>query len=378
MGSSDNLFRVDSGNKKIVNIKVIGVGGGGCNMVNHMARDNIKDIELMVANTDEQALQISLAEKRIQLGEKLTRGLGAGMKPEIGMKAAEESFESLKEAMKGADLVFVATGLGGGTGTGASAVVARAAKEAGALTVGVVTQPFSFEGSKRAKFAKEGLECLKDECDSMVVIKNDKLLATIERNVGIAESFAMVDDVLTRAVKGISSIVLSSDKEGINTDFADLTTVMNHRGIALMGMGHAEGEDAAHNALKKAIESPLLDNLSINGAMGVLVHFQMSPNYPLVAINNAMQVVEESANGDDADIIMGTSIDPEMKDDEVRVTIIATGFEQQAANNQIETTEQQQAPAQQQSVVLRRAAGGYDMRENEDLDTPTFIRRQQD
>lgn len=380
MSGSESLFKVDTQSKKIVNIKVIGVGGGGCNMVNQIARDSIKDIELVVANTDAQSLNTSLAKDRIQLGEKLTRGLGAGMKPEIGMKAAEESFEQVKEALNGADLVFVATGLGGGTGTGASAVVARAAKECGALTIGVCTLPFMFEGSKRARFANEGLEDLKRECDSMVVIKNDKLLAIVGKSAGIAECFSMVDSVLSKAVKGISSIVLPNGTDGINTDFADLSTVMSHKGIALMGMGSAEGDNAAYNALKDAIESPLLDNVSISGAMGVLVHFQISPNYSMVAIGDGMQIIEENIKDDDADIISGISYDPSMNDDEVRVTIIATGFEQNVANNQIVVEEQTPRVAVQQQSVNRvlRVSGGYDMSENEDLDTPTFIRRQQD
>lgn len=376
---SENLFRVEAQGKKIVNIKVIGVGGGGCNMVNHMARDSIKDIELIVANTDAQALNSSLAPTKIQLGEKLTRGLGAGMKPDVGMKAAEESYDILKDSLKGADLVFIATGLGGGTGTGASSVVARAAKEVGALTVSVSTQPFSFEGPRRAKYAKAGLEELKSECDSMVVVQNDKLMAIVGKTMGISESFAMVDSVLTRAVKGISSIVLPNGTEGINTDFADLATVMSHRGIALMGMGYSEGSNSAYEALKNAIESPLLDNLSINGAMGVLVHFQMSPSYPAVALQDAMQIIYENAD-EEADIIMGTSIDASMGDEEVRVTIIATGFEQQPINTQVVVQEEIRETPKMAIAANRvlKVSGGYDMNENEDLEVPTFMRRQQD
>ncbi|MDR1451193.1 MAG: cell division protein FtsZ [Helicobacteraceae bacterium] len=329
----NNLFTVEeSARQNIVNIKVIGVGGGGANMVNYMLREGQKGIEMVVANTDAQHLATSLAPVKIQLGEKLTRGLGAGMKPEIGKQAAEESYDAIKEALAGADLVFIAAGLGGGTGTGACSVVAQAAKENGSIVIGVCTQPFSFEGPKRSKLAKIGLDALKGECDSMIVIPNDKLLAIADKNMGYAESFMIVDAVLARAVKGISSIVLPTGLEGINTDFNDLKTVMSHKGKALMGMGHSpEGSDSAYDALKDAIESPLLDNLSINGAMGVLAHFQINPAYPLAAINRAMQMIHDAVN-DDSDVIFGTSIDSSLKSEEVRVTIIATGFLPEQAN----------------------------------------------
>ncbi|MGE4295287.1 MAG: cell division protein FtsZ [Campylobacterales bacterium] len=380
----NNLFTVEEQRQNIVSIKVIGVGGGGSNMVNYMMREGLKGVDMMVANTDAQALMTSLAPHKLQLGEKLTRGLGAGMKPEVGMKAAEESYDQIKESLKGADLVFIATGLGGGTGTGACSVVARAAKENGSLTIAVCTQPFAFEGPKRNKLAKQGYEELKLECDSMVVIPNDKLMAVVEKNMGYAESFSMVDAVLARAVRGISSIVLPNGVEGINTDFADLSTVMSHKGLALMGMGHASGSDSAYEALKDAIESPLLDNLSINGAMGVLVHFQIHPDYPLVAINRAMQVVYDSAD-EDADVIFGTSVDHSFEEEEVRVTIIATGFEREASNNAMPHHHQEETVLQPKNSGGIRAAnrtlkvsGGYDVSEDIDLDTPTFIRRQLD
>jgi cell division protein FtsZ len=377
---ADNLFTVEEESRQnIVSIKVIGVGGGGSNMVNYMVREGLKGVDMIVANTDAQALATSLAAHKLQLGQKLTRGLGAGMKPEIGRDAAEESYEQIRETLKGADLVFIATGLGGGTGTGASGVVARAAKENGSLTIAVCTKPFGFEGPKRNKLANQGYEDLKINCDSMVVIPNDKLMAVVEKSMGYAESFSMVDSVLARAVRGISSIVLPNGVEGINTDFADLSTVMSHRGMALMGMGHSHGADAAYEALKDAIESPLLDNLSIDGAMGVLVHFQIHPDYPLVAINRAMQVVYDSAD-EDADVIFGTSVDDTFEPEEAKVTIIATGFEREVANNEIEMPRQEEEPPARTRAVNRtlKVSGGYDVNEEMDLDTPTFIRRQLD
>lgn len=362
-----------------VKIKVVGVGGGGGNMINHMFKEGIRSVDMAVANTDAQALVSSMAPSKIQLGEKSTRGLGAGMKPEIGKKAAEESYDHIKEELEGYDLVFIATGLGGGTGTGASSTVARAAKEVGALTIGVCTLPFVFEGPKRTKLAKVGLEELKAECDSIVVIPNDKLIAIVDKNMGYKESFAMVDAVLARAVSGISSIVLPNGSEGINTDFADLSTVMSHTGLALMGMGQSEGEDSAFEALKTAIQSPLLDDLTINGAMGVLVHFQMNPDYPLVAINQAMGLVFDSAD-EDADVIFGTSVDSSLESDFVKVTIVATGFERESANNVDPEEETVKTIERNVQNVQRnlKVSGGIDIDGMDALDVPTFLRRQQD
>ena len=380
----DDLFTIEEkNNESVATIKVVGVGGGGGNMVNYMIKEGLTGVEMIAANTDAKALRESLAHTKLQLGEKLTRGLGAGMKPEKGMQAAEESYEQLVKSLDGSDLVFISTGLGGGTGTGASSVVARAAKEVGALTVAVCTKPFAFEGPRRTKLALAGLEELKAECDSIVVIPNDKLLAIVDKNMGYTESFSMVDDVLARAVSGISSIVLSEGHEGINTDFADLNTVMSHKGMALMGMGQSEGPDSAYEALKLAIESPLLDDLSINGAMGVLVHFQMNQKYPLVAINQAMNIVYDAAD-EEADVIFGTSVVNDMPDEMIKVTIIATGFERNAVNNaqpDAEAIEQNVQPIRRNVSVQKnlKVAGGYDISENEDyLEIPTFLRRQID
>lgn len=303
-----NSFTIEE-NKSLYSakIKVVGVGGGGGNMINHIIRENPNlDIDLMIANTDAKALDNSPAHTKIQLGEKKTKGLGAGMRPEVGKEAAQESYEEIKSALETSDVVFIASGLGGGTGTGAAPVVAQAAKEIGALTVAVVTMPFSFEGKKRSKLADIGLSELRKESDSIVIIPNDRLLTLIDKKSGIKESFKMVDEVLARAVNGMCSIVLDSGVSDINLDFADVKTVMSHRGHALMGVGEAYGEGAAQEAIKNAIQSPLLDNMNINGALGVLVHFKMHPNCSLDDLHSAMLMIEE-ASDDDADVIFGTT-----------------------------------------------------------------------
>ncbi len=365
-------------------IKVIGVGGGGGNMIDHMIAQGVGEIELVAANTDAQALGSSLADTKIQLGERKTRGLGAGMKPEVGKNAALESFEDLKESMDGADIVFIATGMGGGTGTGATPIVAQAAKEVGALTVSVVTKPFGFEGRKRSKLADLGIEELKKESDSIVVIPNDKLLSIVDKNLGIKESFKLVDDILARAVGGMSAVVLSHGVNDINLDFADVQTVMSHRGMAILGVGEAEGDDSAVEAVKNAIESPLLDNLSINGAMGVLVHFHIHPNFPLTQIQAAMEIIYDSAD-EDADVIFGTTTNESFAENEVKITIVATGFESKeeitpantTTNAVIEEITPQQAPAAR-APQKRKISGGGEYLDSTDLDYPTFLRRQMD
>ncbi len=355
------------------NIKAVGVGGGGGNMIAHMINEGIEGIELIVANTDAQALSTSKAHTKIQLGEKLTRGLGAGMKPEIGKEAALESYEHLKEKFDGADIVFISAGMGGGTGTGAAPVIAQAAKEVGALTISVVTRPFKFEGRKRARLAEEGIEELKKESDSIVVIPNDKLLSIVDRKLGIRDSFKIVDDVLARAVGGISGVILSYGQNDINLDFADVQTVMSHRGLALMGVGEAVGENSAYEAIKSAVESPLLDNVSINGAMGVLVHFTIHPDYPLVDIGEAMDVVYESAD-EDAHVIFGTTTNENMSPDQVKITLIATGFE---AQKEQQEPIQVVKPTVQETMHIRKKVVGLEG--NEDiLDIPTFMRNQRD
>ena len=359
-------------------IKVVGVGGGGGNMINHMIREGVHGIDLIVANTDAQALEHSLAHTKIQLGEKKTKGLGAGMIPDVGREAAEESYEEIKSALEHADIVFIASGFGGGTGTGAAPVIAQAAKEIGALTVSVVTRPFMFEGRKRAKLAETGLTALKKESDSIVVIPNDKLLTLVDKNLGIKDSFRIVDDVLSRAVGGMSSVVLSSGNSDINLDFADVQTVMSHRGMALMGVGESEGEGAAVEAIKNAVESPLLDNMTINGALGVLVHFHIHPNCPLNDISEAMNIVYDAAD-EDAHVIFGTTTDESMENNKTRITIVATGFE-----NKLEETKElklldtnQEAIKKDRIARMRKGSGGYEGQEDY-LDIPTYIRHQMD
>ena len=371
-------------------IKAIGIGGGGGNMINHMINEGVSGIDLIVANTDAQALDSSYAPTKLQLGLNATRGLGAGMVPEKGREAALESFDDIKETLAGADIVFISAGMGGGTGTGAAPIVAQAAKEVGALTVSVVTSPFKFEGRKRTKLSKEGLEELKRESDSIVIIPNEKLLSIVEKNLGIKESFRLVDDVLSQAVAGISNVILSHGPNDINLDFADVKTVMTHRGLALMGSGKSEGANAAYDAAKAAIDSPLLDNISINGAMGVLVHFHIHPDYPILQISEAMETIEDHAH-EDANVIFGTTTNSNMSVDEVKITIVATGFDdnQNVATEQAEKTKEAStllssmranvaASPKPAAMQTRRVVGGYDG-ENEDiLEVPTFLRKQMD
>jgi len=355
-------------------IKVIGVGGGGNNMINYMAEKGIKDVELIAANTDIQALKTSKAHKKIQLGKSLTKGLGAGMRPEVGAKAAEESYEEVKESLEGADLVFISAGMGGGTGTGAAPIIAKAAKEIGALTIGVVTKPFTFEGPRRRKLAEAGTNELKHETNSIVVIPNDKILTIIDRKVGRREAFSLVDDVLYKAVSGISNMVISYGENDINVDFNDLKTVMSHQGLALMGVGEEKGENAAFNAIKKAIESPLLDNISIDGAMGVLVHFTLHEDYPLVEMEESMNLIYDKAD-DDADIIFGTTTDNSLAPDEIKVTIVATGFEKEkAANNKL--TEKVENTINE-LLLKRKVSGGIEL-DSDTLDIPTWVRKARD
>ncbi|MDD3770825.1 MAG: cell division protein FtsZ [Sulfuricurvum sp.] len=366
-------------------IVAVGVGGGGGNMIGYMLKEQIPGIELIMANTDAQVLEQGSAASKIQLGAKLTKGLGAGMKPEVGKESALESYEDIARALEGADIVFVAAGLGGGTGTGAAPIIAKIAKEVGALTISVVTKPFSFEGKKRLKLAEEGLEELKKESDSIVVIPNDKLLSIIDPKLGIKESFKIVDSVLARAVSGTSGVILASGDNDINLDFADLQTVMSHRGLALMGVGEYKGENAAYEAIKNAIESPLLDNMSITGALGVLVHFSMHPEFPFMELSAAMDVVHNSVD-DGADVIFGTTTDANLPQDYIRITLVATGFEKKATmgiNNCDFENKEAVAAAATAAVAKPRVVARPAMVANGDysedfLDVPTFMRQQRD
>ena len=379
---SSELFSIEESTRQTgARIVAVGVGGGGGNMIGHMLKEGVDGIELVVANTDAQVLDSSTANTKIQLGNKLTKGLGAGMKPSVGKDAALESYDELRTALDGADIVFIAAGLGGGTGTGAAPVVAQIAKEIGALTIAVVTKPFKFEGGKRTKLAEKGLDDLKNECDSIVVIPNDKLLSIIDKRLGMRDSFKIVDSVLAQAVSGTSGVILSHGDNDINLDFADLQTVMCHRGMALMGVGEHQGENAAYEAIKAAIESPLLDNMSINGAMGVLVHFHMHPDFPMMDMNDAMVIVHESAD-DEADVIFGTTTDENMPLDAVRITLVATGFEkelnQPGANDATFAPEVPVAPVQTtMTSTAPRKVVGSDIGDDY-LDVPTFMRQQKD
>jgi len=359
-------------------IIAVGVGGGGGNMIGHMLREEVTGIEMVMINTDAQVLNEQSAATKIQIGAKLTKGLGAGMQPAIGKDSALENYDDIRAALEGADIVFISAGLGGGTGTGAAPVVAQIAKEVGALTISVVTKPFRFEGKKRLTLAENGLNELKKESDSIVVIPNDKLTSIIDRKLGIKDSFKIVDSVLAQAVSGTAGIILSNGENDINLDFADLKTVMSHRGMALMGVGEYEGENAAYEAIKAAIESPLLDNMSINGAMGVLVHFNIHPDFPFMEMSEAMIVVEESAH-DEASVIWGTTTDESLPLDYVKITIVATGFEKEinetTTNNKDFVAETPKA-APRAKVRPRLVVGG-DL-DSDYLDIPAYMRQQQD
>ena len=360
-------------------IVAVGVGGGGGNMIGHMVKEGVTGIEMIMINTDAQVLHEAENASKIQIGTKLTKGLGAGMKPSVGKDSAIENYDDIRNALEGADIVFISAGLGGGTGTGAAPVVAQIAKEVGALTISIVTKPFGFEGRKRLKLAEAGLEELKKESDSIVVIPNDKLLSIVDRRLGMKESFKIVDSVLAQAVSGTSGVILSSGDNDINLDFADLQTVMSHRGMALMGVGEFEGENAAYEAIKAAIESPLLDNMSINGAMGVLVHFKMHPEFPLMEISDAMNVVHESAH-EDAEVIFGTSTDEDIPQNYIKITIVATGFEKEL-NTKDESTNNHdfvsETPAPPKAVLRPKLVVGGEYDDNY-LDIPSYMRQQQD
>ena len=330
----------DNGLDQLAKIKVIGVGGGGSNAVNRMINLGLQGVEVIAVNTDAQALLKSLAPKRMQIGEKLTRGLGAGAQPEIGQKAAEESREDILDALRGADMVFVTAGMGGGTGTGAAPVVAECAREIGALTVGVVTKPFGFEGIKRSRNAKMGIEALKQHVDTIITIPNDRLLQVVDKKTPITQAFTIADDVLRQGVKGISDLIAVPGL--VNLDFADVKSIMSNAGSALMGIGEATGENATVDAAKAAIASPLLET-TIEGARGVLLNVTgAEENLSMYEVNEASNAIHEVVN-DQANIIWGAAVDNTMGDT-VRVTVIATGFDTQ------EEIGVQQVPQQQAKV----------------------------
>jgi len=304
-------------------IKVIGVGGGGGNAVNRMIQAGIKGIEFMVANTDVQAMRTSLAPVKLQIGGKLTKGLGAGANPEIGKQAALEDTDRILEALSGADMIFITTGMGGGTGTGAAPIIASLAAELGALTVAVVTKPFGFEGKRRRIQAEQGIRSLRETVDTLITIPNERLLNFVERATSLNEAFTIADDILRQAVQGISDLITVPGE--INLDFADVKTIMHGMGMALMGTGVSSGEHRAVEAAQRAISSPLLEEASIEGAKGVLINITGGPDMTLFEVHEAASIIQEAAD-EEANIIFGTVIDPRMKD-EVKVTVIATGFD---------------------------------------------------
>lgn len=313
----------DNGFEQMAKIKVIGVGGGGSNAVNRMIEFGLQGVEFIAVNTDAQALLKSKAPKRMQIGEKLTRGLGAGARPEIGQKAAEESRDDILEALRGADMVFVTAGMGGGTGTGAAPVVAECAREIGALTVGVVTRPFKFEGMRRHRNADMGISNLKDHVDTIITVPNDRLMQIVDRKTSMTQAFRIADDVLRQGVKGISDLI--SQPGLVNLDFADVQSIMKNQGSALMGIGEASGENAAVEAAKAAIESPLLE-IGITGARGVLINLTgAEAKLSMFEVGEASNTISEAAD-DQANVIWGAAIDETMGDT-VRVTVIATGFD---------------------------------------------------
>jgi len=364
---------VEQSNSVSARIKVIGIGGGGGNAVNTMIGGKLSGVDFMVANTDAQSLEASLAPVRIQLGCLVTKGLGAGANPEIGRRAALEDQEKIREFLQGSDMIFITAGMGGGTGTGGAPVIARVAREVGALTVGVVTKPFIFEGKKRMRQAEEGIEELKQSVDTLIVIPNQRLLSIAAKTTTMLEAFHKADDVLLQAVRGISDLIITPGL--INLDFADVRTVMAEMGLALMGAASASGENRAIEAAQKAISSPLLEDISIQGARGVLINITGGPDMCLHEVNEAASMIQEEAH-EDANIIFGAVIDENLVD-EIRITVIATGFGMM---------KEEKKPALAPLVSnLASLAGATPKNKKvvhlgtivDDLDTPTWQRRKQ-
>lgn len=364
-------------------IKVIGVGGGGGNAVNRMIEAGLKGVSYIVVNTDKQALNASVAETKVQIGEKLTRGLGAGANPETGMKAAQENIEEIVKYFDGVDMVFITAGMGGGTGTGAAPVIAQAAKELGILTVGVVTKPFTFEGSKRRKHAELGIEFLKQYVDSLVVVPNDRLLQIAEKNTTMKEAFGMADDVLRQGIQGITDLITESGM--INLDFADVKTVMSDRGIAHMGVGIGRGENRVIDAVKEAIGSPLLET-SIDGAKAILLNIMGGYDLGMLEANEAADLIEKAA-ARDANIIFGASVNEKLED-EIRITVIATGFdddEEEAEEAQPEEPVQQAQAQPEQPFAAQNVQAKQEpaekkkeapaAKEEESMIVPDFLKK---
>ncbi len=377
-GSGINIFIDDDPPITGARIKVIGVGGGGGNAVNRMIEAGIEGIEFLVANTDLQALKRSRAPIKIQLGGKLTKGLGAGANPEVGRNAALEDTEKIIEALEGADMVFVTTGLGGGTGTGAAPIIASLATELNALTVAVVTKPFHFEGKRRMAQAEQGLRELRECVDTVITIPNERLLHTVDSTVSLQDSFKLADDVLRQAVQGISDLITVPGL--INLDFADVKAIMQGMGMALMGAGRASGENRAINATQQAISSPLLEEASIQGAKGVLINITGGLDLTLYEVNEASSIIREAAD-EDANIIFGAVIDESMRD-EMKITVIATGFDHESVEAGVTNTAAaaaatppRYAPRGTDELPARTAVN---QARGDDFDVPAFIRKKAD
>ncbi len=372
-------------NESFARIKVVGVGGGGSNAVNRMLEEGIEGVEFIAVNTDAQALMLSKAPTRVRLGDKLTRGLGAGGDPEIGRKAAEESADDLYSVLKGSDMVFVTAGMGGGTGTGAAPIVAQIARECGALTIGVVTRPFTFEGGRRMQTAEAGIAKLKEQTDTLIVIPNDRLLQLADKRSSLQEAFRLADDVLHQGIQGISELITVPGL--INLDFADVRAIMSEGGAALMAVGRGSGEDRAKVAAEQAISSQLLD-ITIDGARGVLFNVTGGPDMTLFEVNQAAAIIRETAHPD-VNMIFGAVIDPNMED-EIRITVIATGFERtglprRALRSALRAQEQPAhyvRPPETVSVGAGKKTSGSTSESpstpsynRDDLDIPTFLRK---
>ena len=382
------MLEFDTNIDQLANIKVIGVGGGGNNAVNRMIEHGVQGVDFIAVNTDAQALNLSKAEYRLQIGNKLTRGLGAGANPEVGKKAAEESREQIEEVLRGADMVFVTAGMGGGTGTGAAPVIASIARDLGALTVGVVTRPFSFEGRKRQTQAIGGIAAMKEAVDTLIVIPNDKLLQIVDKSTPMLEAFREADNVLRQGVQGISDLIATPGL--INLDFADVKTIMSDKGSALMGIGIATGENRATEAAKKAISSPLLET-SIDGAKGVIMNITGGSNLSLFEVQEAADIVA-SASDEEVNMIFGSVINENLND-EIIVTVIATGFSDDILTQPIrqqntrpantntirggQAQPQQQAPMRermQEQPVQQEPQRQVQQQQDDMLEIPTFLR----
>jgi len=390
-------IEIDLDSYSAANIKVVGVGGAGGNAINRMITSSLRGVDFIAVNTDKQALNINQAPVRIQIGATLTKGLGAGANPDIGRQAVEEARDKISESIAGADMVFITAGMGGGTGTGASPLIAEMAKNSGALTVGIVTKPFMFEGAARNRIAEEGVRELKGVVDTLIVVPNQRLLALADRNMPFTEAFKMADDILLQATKGISDII--NVPGVVNVDFMDVRTIMSEMGDAIMGTGAAKGDNRGREAAEQAINSPLLENVSIRGARGVLLNITGGKDLGLYDIDQAATLIHEEA-GDEANIIFGAVID-ESLEEEIRVTVIATGFNSSSAGEVVEEEDECETIVNfvrrsKDTINIGKAvreaagivAGGNVQRviedgvvstyESPDLQTPTFLRRQAD